>query len=133
MGKKAEQNKLTSNRNGVQLEHNTVYDDNLLPSAEELAKLQAVNPDIIKWIMSRTEVEQNARIAFNKKRANLVGREINYAGLSTLAGLIMCFVLLAGFFYLSYDFCRCSCDKSTSLGWINNNNFCHMGELEREA
>lgn len=38
MTKKAEQNKV-SNKSGLTLEQNTVYDDNLLPSADELAKL----------------------------------------------------------------------------------------------
>lgn len=50
MGRKAEQNKLTTGANGVQLEQNTIYDDNLLPAADELAKLHALDNDIIPWI-----------------------------------------------------------------------------------
>lgn len=103
MGKKAEQNKLTSGHHGIQLEHNTVYDDSLLPSAAELERLHKINPEILPWIMARAEVEQNARIAHNRKRTALIGREVNFAGWSTLIGLVMCFVLIGAFIYLSYQ------------------------------
>lgn len=103
MSRKAEQNKLTTGTNGVQLEHNTVYDDNLLPAAEELAKLHALDDTIVPWVKERTEVEQDGRIWFNKKRLKLAGREINFAGFSTILGLVLVFLLIGGFFYLSYD------------------------------
>jgi len=104
MGKKAEQNKLTTGVNGVMVEHNAVYDDNLLPAADELAKLlNAINPDIVTWVMRRTEVEQDGRVWFNKKRLKLAGREINLAGACTILGLILAFALIGFFFYLSYN------------------------------
>lgn len=103
MTKRAEQNKLTTGVNGTQIEQNTVYDDNLLPAADELAKLHALDDKIIPWVMTRTEIEQDGRIWFNKKRLRLAGREINYAGCSTIIGLILVFILIGGFFYLSYD------------------------------
>lgn len=103
MSKRAEQNRISSTSNGVALEHNTVYDDNLLPAADELAKLNAIDPNIISWVMRRTEVEQNGRIWFNKKRLKLAGREINWAGTSTVTGLVLSFILIGAFFYLSYD------------------------------
>lgn len=102
MGKKAEQNRLTTGANGVQLEQSTVYDDNLLPAADELYKLHSINPDIIPWVMKRTEVEQDGRVWFNKRRLKLAGREINLAGFSTILGLILATALMAFFFYLSY-------------------------------
>lgn len=103
MGRKAEQNKLTTGANGVMVEHNAVYDDNLLPAADELAKLNAINPDIVTWVMRRTEVEQDGRVWFNKERLRLAGREINLAGFCTILGLILAFALIGFFFYLSYD------------------------------
>lgn len=103
MGKKAEQNRLTTGTNGVQLEQSTIYDDNLLPAADELYKLNSINPEIIPWVMKRTEVEQDGRIWFNKKRLKLAGREINLAGSSTMLGLFLAAGLMAFFFYLSYD------------------------------
>lgn len=38
MAKKAEQNRL-QDKNGLTVEKNTLYDDSLLPSADELSKL----------------------------------------------------------------------------------------------
>lgn len=103
MAKKAEQNKLTTGLNGVQLEQNTVYDDNLLPAADELGKLNAIDSNIVPWIMKRTEIEQDGRVWFNKKRLRLAGREINFAGFSTVLGLLLAAALIAFLFYLSYD------------------------------
>lgn len=106
MGRKAEQNRLTTGANGVQLEQNTIYDDNLLPAADELAKLHSLDNGIIPWVKKRTEVEQDGRIWFNKKRLKLAGREINFAGASTILGLFLAAGLMAFFFYLSYNLIR---------------------------
>ena len=103
MTKRAEQNKLTTGSNGVHLEHNTVYDDNLLPAADELEKLNSINPEIVPWIMKRTEVEQDGRIWFNKKRLNLAERELNISGLCTILGLILAVGLSCYVFYLAYN------------------------------
>ena len=103
MTKRAEQNKISSTANGVALEHNTVYDDNLLPAADELCKLNALDPNIVPWVKKRTEIEQNARIKFNLRRTALAFREINYSAFLTFAGLILCVAVIAGIFYLSYD------------------------------
>lgn len=75
MAKKAQQNMVKSN-DGVSFEQNTIYDDNLLPPAEELAKINEVSPEIIPWIMARTEKEQDARISFNKRRIHLAETDI---------------------------------------------------------
>lgn len=103
MTKRAEQNKISSTPNGVALEHNTVYDDNLLPAADELAKLYTLDPEIVPWVKKRTEIEQNARIKFNLRRTALAFREINYSALLTFIGLILSAAVVAGIFYLSYD------------------------------
>lgn len=102
MGRKAEQNKISSGTNGVMVEHNAVYDDNLLPAADELAKLHAIDPDIVPWIKSRTEIEQEARIDFNKNRVRLAFREVNYSGYSTVLSIILCAGVIAGVMWLSY-------------------------------
>lgn len=103
MSRRAEQNKLTSGANGLQVEQNTIYDDNLLPAADELSKLKSIDPSIIPWVMKRTEVEQDGRISFNKKRLKLAGREITWAGISTMVGLVGVLMLIGFFFYLAYD------------------------------
>lgn len=102
MTKRAEQNKISSTGNGVALEHNTVYDDSLLPAADELCKLHALDPTIISWIKERTEKEQDARIDFNKRRPTLALREINYSAIITFVGLLVSAAIIAGVFYLSY-------------------------------
>lgn len=103
MTKRAEQNKLRSTADGVALEHNTVYDDNLLPAADELCKRNALDSDIVPWVMKRTEIEQDARIKFNLRRTALAFREINYSAFLTFVGLLLCVAVIAGIFYLSYD------------------------------
>lgn len=103
MSKRAEQNRISSTPNGVALEQNTVYDDSLLPAADELSKLNAIDPDIVPWIKKRTEIEQDARIKFNLRRTALAFREVNYSAILTFAGLLLCVVVIAGIFYLSYN------------------------------
>lgn len=102
MGRKAEQNRLTTGANGVQLEQSTIYDDNLLPAADELAKLHALDNDIIPWIKERTEIEQNARVRFNERRTALAFREINYSAALTFLGMAFCFAIICGFGYGAY-------------------------------
>lgn len=46
MVKQVQQNKLSGNNERVDIEQNTIFDDSLLPSADELAKLNAVSKDI---------------------------------------------------------------------------------------
>lgn len=102
MGKKAEQNKIRAGQEGVMLEHSAVYDDSLLPSAEELCKLKDVDPNIIDWIKRRTEVEQDARIDFNKKRINLASKETNLSALLSGLALVLATFIIIGVFYLSF-------------------------------
>lgn len=102
MARKIEQNKITQDESGVSLEHHAAYDDNLLPSAEELAKLKTIDPGIISWMMKRTEKEQDARIEFNRKRMSLAHKEVNLSALLTFCGLLMCAGVIIGVFYISY-------------------------------
>lgn len=103
MAKKAEQNTLSDHR-GLTLEQRTVVDDNLLPPAEELAKLNDISKEILPWIMNRTEKEQDARISFNENRMRLTEKDLNFAHRYNMVALIMAFVIvilfLAASFYL---------------------------------
>ncbi|MDE7188942.1 MAG: hypothetical protein K2N96_02230, partial [Muribaculaceae bacterium] len=103
MARKVEQNKITKDDSGVSLEHHAAYDDNLLPSAEELSKLKSIEPDIIPWIMERTEKEQDARIEFNHRRMNLAHKEVNCSALLTFFGMLLAAVVIIGVFYFSYQ------------------------------
>ncbi len=107
MAKKIEQNKIDKNQAGLSLEHNVAYDDSLLPPAEELRQLKAIENNAVTWIMERTEIEQNARIKFNFDRLGMAKKEMNLSTIVTLVGLIFMFLVIAGVFYFSYDLiCR---------------------------
>ena len=57
---------------GATFEHLESYDDSLLPEAEELEKLKLVDPNIIEWIKTRTEKEQDARLDFNSRKMKIL-------------------------------------------------------------
>lgn len=101
MAKQAQQNKV-SNKHGLTLEQNSVIDDNLLPPAEELSRLNEINPDIIKWIMERTSIEQDARIDFNKNRIKLTGKDLKCIHGYNFTALIFAFVILVCAMLFSY-------------------------------
>lgn len=101
MAKQARQHKV-SDKNGITLEHNTIYDDTLLPNADELAKLNNVSSEIVPWIMKRTEIEQDARIEFNKERLNVTKREMKHIRTYNLLALSMAFLITLAFLALSF-------------------------------
>lgn len=101
MAKKAEQNKVCD-KTGLTLEQNTVCDDNLLPSADELAKLDAVSKDIIPWIMKRTEMEQDARIKFNEDRMKIAQDDFKHVHRYNFTALIMAFIIAVAFLAASF-------------------------------
>ena len=101
MAKKAEQNKLKDER-GLTFEQNTIVDDNLLPSADELAKLNGISEDIIPWIMARTEKEQDARIKFNEDRMRLSENDLKFAHKYNMLALVMAFLIVLLFLSASF-------------------------------
>ena len=102
MSKKAEQNKISSDEHGFSVEHRAIYDDNLLPAADELAKLKTIDPTIVEWVKGRTEKEQDARIEFNHRRMDLAHKELNMSAAITITAIVLCFVVICGIFLLSY-------------------------------
>ena len=91
-----------SDSKGMTFEQRTVVDDNLLPSADELAKLNDVSKDIIPWIMARTEKEQDARIKFNGDRMRLSEKDLSFAHLYNMTALIMAFLIVIAFLSASF-------------------------------
>ena len=53
------------------LEQSEEIDDNLLPDAEEIQKLATIDPDILTWLKSRAEQEQDFRHGFSNRRIKL--------------------------------------------------------------
>ena len=77
MVKKAEQTQIQRNSDGkLSAYSNTIIDDNLLPSAEELAKYKSISDEIIPWIMKRVEEEQKVRLTFNEDNMKLATKDM---------------------------------------------------------
>lgn len=91
-----------SDNRGLTFEQKTVVDDNLLPSADELAKLDGISKDIIPWIMSRAEKEQDARIKFNEDRMRLSEKDLKFAHKYNIIALVMAFVIVMLFLSASF-------------------------------
>lgn len=94
MGRKAEQNRLIHQGESVAVEQTSVYDDSLLPPAEELAKLQQLDPDCLNWIKKRTEIEQDARIQFNKDKVGLMHKDMNLVTFQNVLCVIVAFIII---------------------------------------
>jgi uncharacterized membrane protein len=56
-------------------EHQENYEENLLPDAEELAKLKEVDSTLLPWLISRIEKEQDSRLTFNERQVWLLEKE----------------------------------------------------------
>lgn len=72
---KHERNIKAARNNEIQrIEHNEVFDDNLLPDAIEIERLHQLDPDILQWLKARAEQEQSFRHGAFDKRVNVVDR-----------------------------------------------------------
>lgn len=92
----------------ARIEQSEVFDDNLLPEAEEIAKLHVIDPNILPWLKSRAEKEQDFRHKGYTDRVKLVNdhncREHNtvrygltiYFALVFSAGIASFFLLREG-------------------------------------
>jgi uncharacterized membrane protein len=95
MSKKHLQTRGMADRNQVAIEQSTVVDDNLLPSAEELAKLKQVDPNIILWIMQRAEKEQDTRLNFNTEQMHLAHKNLNLTKISLWLAFVLSIAILS--------------------------------------
>ena len=102
MAKKAQQNTIQQQDGGLMMQQQVISDDSLLPPAEEIQKLNAISPDIVPWIMARTEMEQDARLKFNDERINLAKNESSHTHWFDFIALFMAFIIVAAFLFLSY-------------------------------
>ena len=95
MTKAVQHNKAQMGPNTI-MEQRMELDDSMLPAAEELAKLKAVKPELVDWVMARAEKEQEARIDFNKKRVKLASRDINGTICVNVMSLVFAFLIIIG-------------------------------------
>ncbi len=94
MGKLARQERAHHNKGNTTVERNTIIDDNLLPPAEELARLQEIDPDAIQWIKERVKQEQDARIRFNDNRVELSKYDMTITRNQNMLALIFAFLII---------------------------------------
>ena len=91
MAKEAHQQRLSTQKGSLVIEQHSIYDNSLLPPAEELAKLKEINPDIVTWVMERTTFEQEERLKIAKyefrggRRYNIIA--LIFAFIVIIAGL----------------------------------------------
>jgi len=85
---------LNKGKDAVQMEHHEVFDDNLLPDAEELAKLKVLDDDIINWLKARAEQEQAARIRFNDSKTDIVKKGQKNLFRTDLLSLFFGFIIM---------------------------------------
>jgi len=108
MAKGQLQNRVVKSRHGDAFEQNLAIDDNLLPSASELEKLKEIEPEIIQWLLKRTEIEQDSRIEFNKNQLKLTDYNLrkthnfNYIAL-IFSFILFIFVLIISAFFVKYE------------------------------
>jgi len=87
---------------GSSFEHQESYDDSILPDADELAKLQNIDADIMPWIKDRTSKEQDARHDFTDRRMTLLEKSQSRAYNVDLVSIILAFIIMMSGMYFSY-------------------------------
>ncbi len=90
------------NTAGQHIEHREIVNDDLLPSAEEIAKLHAVDPEIMHWLKARAEKEQDFRHTAYKTRNDIIGKNESAKRRINVLGLILGFLVLITGMVFSY-------------------------------
>lgn len=85
-----------TNGRGVQQEHTEVFDDNLLPDANEIAALAKLDPNILDWLKSRAEKEQDFRHDAFNKRTEIVASNVKGENNINILGLTYAFLIIMG-------------------------------------
>lgn len=89
-----------SDSSGHQIQHKEYVDDNLLPDADEIAKLYAIDPTIMEFLKETSKAEMDFRHGYYYERLDIAERKergkrrINYLGMTFAFILLlvgMCF------------------------------------------
>ena len=96
MNKQAKQTKIKLERGVVQAEQNTIHDNSLLPTADELERLVAIDKNLLQWVLSRSEIEQDARIDFNKNSMQEYRSHGKRTFWVAIISIILAFIIIAG-------------------------------------
>ena len=96
MSKQAKQTKINLSRGIVQAEENTFQDNSLLPMADELERLVAIDKKLLEWIKKRAEIEQDERINFNNHRMSEYRLQGKRTHIVNVISLLMAFTIIVG-------------------------------------
>lgn len=94
--------KAAKQNNLQRFEHSEIFDDSLLPEAGEIEKLAKIDNDILNWLKSRAEKEQDFRHEAFKKRLTLVNQHNRRDHNTARFALIVYFFLVAACIVGSY-------------------------------
>ena len=86
---------LTAAKKGDQqaIQHTEEIDDSLLPDADEIAKLYSIDPDILTWLKSRAEKEQDFRHTAYNEKVIVIDRQNRREHNTGRMGVILYFLL----------------------------------------
>lgn len=100
-GNKRAKNRLSTQHNVTTLEQS--YEESVLPSAEELSKLQRLDTGIIDWIKNRADIEQVHRHGIDHSQVEIIkennGRVYRTEVLRIISAVI---VILASMVFSAY-------------------------------
>lgn len=102
MGRQRRKAQLMKKQGQVGHYYEEEVDDNLLPDAEEIAKLSEIDPNIMQWLKDRAEKEQDFRQKVFIEKLKLVKKNERGSRWINYAGLLFSFLLLGGGMYSSY-------------------------------
>lgn len=105
MAKKQSNTSVTGN--GGRLVHNEFIDDGILPDSHELKRYNEIGPDVVRFIMERTSIEQEYRHKFSlsnfeeKKHNNRRSYNVTMSGLFCGATIILVTLLVSAFLIMN--------------------------------
>lgn len=102
MTKHRKEIRAAQNKDVARLEHTEVFDDNLLPDASEIEKLHTLDPNILQWLKSRAEKEQDFRHNSFDKRVQITENHNKREHNTTRMALMIYFLLVAACLSASY-------------------------------
>jgi len=73
-----------------------IQDNSLLPMADELERLVAIDKSLLDWIKQRAEIEQDERIKFNTNRMQEYRAQGKRIHLINVVSLFMAFIIIIG-------------------------------------
>jgi len=96
MAKHQREVKAARNKDQSRFEHSEVFDDNLLPEATEIERLFTIDSNILDWLKSRAEKEQDFRHVAYERRISLVDKHNKRDHDTSRFALIIYFILVGG-------------------------------------